>query len=218
MGADNIIEAVIVTAGGDVLTANACQNEDIFWAVRGGGGGTFGIIISVTVNAYKMPSFALMGIDVSPKNGTSAEDWYRLVALIHSEFPRLQDAGVHGYYTMSGAPMAFNVALLEYNTMHNTSEANLMPIREILEAADATVSFNINKKWAASWYDLIKDMPLYGSTGTRHSTRASRFVPKRAVQDTELLAKTLEAIAAPDLHSPVCIVSGHISRMRTYVG
>jgi hypothetical protein len=29
-------------------TANACQNTDLFWALRGGGGGTFGVVIKST--------------------------------------------------------------------------------------------------------------------------------------------------------------------------
>ncbi|KAB8069122.1 hypothetical protein BDV29DRAFT_161738 [Aspergillus leporis] len=202
MGADNIIEAVIVTAGGDILTANACQNEDIFWAIRGGGGGTFGVITSVTVNAYKMPSFAMTGIDISSKKGKSANDWYRLLARMHGEFPRLQNAGIHGYYTMSGAPMAFSLALFEYNTVNGTSEAILKPLLEILEAANATATFKTSWLWKASWYDFVKTMPLFGSTGEMHATRASRFIPERAVEDIELLAGTLEAIAAPSPDLP----------------
>ncbi|KAL4898509.1 hypothetical protein BDV59DRAFT_190246 [Aspergillus ambiguus] len=202
MGADNIIEAVIVTANGNVLTANACQNEDIFWAIRGGGGGTFGIITSVTVNAYKMPSFAMTGVDISSKNGTSARDWYRLLAQLHGDFPRLQDAGIHGYYTMAGAPMTFSLALFEYNTANSKSEAVLKPLLEILDAASATATFKTSKLWKPSWYDFMKTLPLLGSTGEMHNTRASRFIPKRAVGDIDLLAKTLETIAMPSADLP----------------
>ncbi|KAJ5530564.1 hypothetical protein N7527_003957 [Penicillium freii] len=58
MGADNIIEATVVTPNGDLVTANECQNNDLFWAIRGGGGGTFGVILSPTVNAYQMLSLS----------------------------------------------------------------------------------------------------------------------------------------------------------------
>lgn len=36
MGADNIVEAAIVTPRGELITANECQNKDLFWAIRGG--------------------------------------------------------------------------------------------------------------------------------------------------------------------------------------
>jgi FAD/FMN-containing dehydrogenase len=35
MGADNVIQFEIVTADGQLLTANECLNSDLFWAVRG---------------------------------------------------------------------------------------------------------------------------------------------------------------------------------------
>jgi FAD/FMN-containing dehydrogenase len=35
MGADNVIQFEIVTADGQLLVANECQNTDLFWAVRG---------------------------------------------------------------------------------------------------------------------------------------------------------------------------------------
>ncbi|KAJ5593364.1 hypothetical protein N7537_010268 [Penicillium hordei] len=198
MGADNIIEAVIVTPSGEVLRVNECQNEDLFWAVRGGGGGTFGIIISVTVKVYKMPSAMLMGIVVSPKNNISTKEWYSLVARMHGEFPQLQKSGVHGYYTLSSSPMSFNVALLQYNTGNKTSDTLLAPMRKILREASATASSQFTKQWASSWYDLVKNIPLYGSTGKVHSTRSSRFIPRREMKDTQSLAKALDAIMAPD--------------------
>lgn len=42
---DNVVSAELVTADGDVLTANAEENADLFWALRGGGG-NFGIVTS----------------------------------------------------------------------------------------------------------------------------------------------------------------------------
>jgi FAD/FMN-containing dehydrogenase len=205
MGADNIIEAVVVTPTFDVLKVNACQNEDLFWAIRGGGGGTFGIIISITVKAYKMPSTLLMGINVSPQNHTTTKEWYSLVAQMHSEFPRLQAAGIHGYYTLSSSPISFSVALMQYNGGNKSSDTLLMPMQEILRAANTTVSSQFTAQWTPSWYDLVKNIPLYGSTGAAHSTRASRFIPRRAMKDTQLLARTLESIMDPDSLSGVCI-------------
>jgi hypothetical protein len=37
---------------GDLVIANAHQNEDLFWALRGGGGATFGVTTRVTVRAF----------------------------------------------------------------------------------------------------------------------------------------------------------------------
>ncbi len=46
--AANLLEAEIVTADGAVRIANACINPDLFWALKGGGGGTFGVVTRLT--------------------------------------------------------------------------------------------------------------------------------------------------------------------------
>ena len=45
LACDNLISADIATADGQLLRANAHENEDMFWAIRGGGG-NFGIVTS----------------------------------------------------------------------------------------------------------------------------------------------------------------------------
>lgn len=48
LGVDNVLEMQVVTGAGQYVTASRCQNQDLFFAMRGGGGGTFGVIMSMT--------------------------------------------------------------------------------------------------------------------------------------------------------------------------
>ncbi|KAF9559407.1 hypothetical protein EC968_006616 [Mortierella alpina] len=50
--ADNVIQYKVVTADGNVKTANAFQNKDLFWALRGGGGGTFAVVVEAVYRAH----------------------------------------------------------------------------------------------------------------------------------------------------------------------
>lgn len=51
---DSLQAVEMVTAAGKVITANAAQNADLFWALRGGGGGNFGIVTSLTYQTHSI--------------------------------------------------------------------------------------------------------------------------------------------------------------------
>jgi len=53
---DNILAATIVDANGEILHVSKDENPDLLWAIRGGGGGNFGIIISYTFKVRPAPS------------------------------------------------------------------------------------------------------------------------------------------------------------------
>lgn len=55
--AAGLLEAEIVTADGAVRIANACTNSDLFWAIKGGGGGSWGVITRLTLRTYDLPAF-----------------------------------------------------------------------------------------------------------------------------------------------------------------
>jgi hypothetical protein len=55
--AAGLLEAEVVTADGKVRIANACTNPDLFWALKGGGGGSFGVVTRVTLRTHPLPAF-----------------------------------------------------------------------------------------------------------------------------------------------------------------
>jgi FAD/FMN-containing dehydrogenase len=56
--ASGLLEAEVVTADGKIRIANACTNPDLFWALKGGGGGSFGVITKLTLRVRDLPEFA----------------------------------------------------------------------------------------------------------------------------------------------------------------
>jgi FAD/FMN-containing dehydrogenase len=55
--AASLLEAEIVTADGRVRIANACTNPDLYWALKGGGGGSWGVITRLTLRTHPLPQF-----------------------------------------------------------------------------------------------------------------------------------------------------------------
>ena len=53
--AAGLLEAEIVTADGAVRIVNACTNPDLFWALKGGGGGSFGVVTRLTLRTRELP-------------------------------------------------------------------------------------------------------------------------------------------------------------------
>ncbi len=53
---DRLEEVQVVTANGAILTANAKEHSDLFWACRGGGGGNFGVVTRFTFSTVPAPS------------------------------------------------------------------------------------------------------------------------------------------------------------------
>lgn len=55
-GAANLLEAEIVTADGKVRTVSQWSDPELFFALRGGGGGTFGIVTRLTLRTFNLPA------------------------------------------------------------------------------------------------------------------------------------------------------------------
>ncbi|MGE3292350.1 MAG: FAD-dependent oxidoreductase [Geminicoccaceae bacterium] len=77
MAAAGLIEAEIVTADGSALTVNACTHPDLFWALKGGGGGSFGVVTRLTLRTHALPD--RIGAAVMSITARSDDAFRRLV-------------------------------------------------------------------------------------------------------------------------------------------
>lgn len=87
--AGNVLEIEVVTADGDVLVANEARHQDLFWAVRGGGGGTFGIVTKMTFRTHEMPD--TFGAAIGTISAHSDADYHELVRAFVDFFPERLD-------------------------------------------------------------------------------------------------------------------------------
>ncbi len=69
MSIDNLLSCQVVTADGQVRTANASENDDLFWALRGGGG-NFGVVASFEFQAHPVHT-VLGGLLLYPREAAA---------------------------------------------------------------------------------------------------------------------------------------------------
>ncbi|OBZ77454.1 6-hydroxy-D-nicotine oxidase, partial [Grifola frondosa] len=124
LGVDNVLEIAMVTSTGDYLIANAHQHPDLFWALRGGGGGTYGIVTSVTYRTH--PSLPLIGAYfIASVNSTQPTPALQAVLTEHFRLiPNLSDAGWSGGLSVFPDPTTGNLEMaMVYAFLANSSWA-----------------------------------------------------------------------------------------------
>lgn len=78
--AASLLEAEVVTADGKALIANACSHADLFWALKGGGGGSFGVVTRLTLRTHELPD--TFGAVFSTIQADSDQAFRRLIAKV----------------------------------------------------------------------------------------------------------------------------------------
>ncbi|KAI0002391.1 FAD-binding domain-containing protein [Xylariaceae sp. FL0662B] len=90
LGVDRVVEFKIVSGDGVLRVANQCQYPDLFWALKGGGGGTFGVVLEATyrVEPIILIAVAYITFPANTSVDTSLE-WIELVARESLKWGRL---------------------------------------------------------------------------------------------------------------------------------
>jgi len=119
LAADNVLEVRVVTPTGNILVANECQNSDLFYAFRGGGGGTFGVLLSATIKSYPTMPYAIMTLEIILPSATEA--YWDIMTYMLSQYPYLAENGVSGYpYMYPSYPVSATEAVAVYEaTWHD---------------------------------------------------------------------------------------------------
>ncbi|WP_306915699.1 FAD-binding oxidoreductase [Arthrobacter sp. V4I6] len=75
LSCDNVLAADIVTADGDFLTASPAEHEDLYWALRGGGG-NFGVVTSLTYQLHPVSTVLAGGLVFPAEQARAALRFY----------------------------------------------------------------------------------------------------------------------------------------------
>ncbi|KAJ5177651.1 FAD-binding type 2 [Penicillium coprophilum] len=211
LAADQVLEAQVVLASGSIVTANACQNSDLYFAIRGGGGGSYGVVTSMTVKVYPSKPVVAQSLTISPieasKDTNSLLD---AITDVHEHYPSIMDAGFAGYGSWSvNSPMK----LFANETVGYVHAAAIMgkslieaqkisqPLLKSLQKYNGT-SLSVSVAWFefptyAAYYQAMSGVKQ--PVGSSNSAMTSRMIGKTALTSSRTqLRSMIEVIAGEE--------------------
>ncbi|CAE7193056.1 unnamed protein product [Rhizoctonia solani] len=204
MGVDNVLQFTVVKADGKIVTANSCQNKDIFWALRGGGGSTYGVTLDVTYKTHPpLQSVVVVAIQV---NATSPHQLTDMTAAFFRALPNITDQGARGYGFWMVPNNSFAGILIHPNSP--SVEATNSTIQPIFERASHNNGTQVGSIGSihSTFYDMFTT--YIGDVGIAiPAWLGSRLVSRTSLaNDSEELAELV--LASPYVSSSVNIVGG----------
>ncbi|KAK6811559.1 hypothetical protein RU639_012688 [Aspergillus parasiticus] len=103
LAVDNVLQFEVVTAQRGLVVANAHQNQDLFWALRGGGGGTFGVVTRATIRTYPDVPVVVATLTIAV-DGPDATFWTKGVTTLLTELQEFNRENVAGQFLLKRLP------------------------------------------------------------------------------------------------------------------
>ncbi|KAJ5899376.1 FAD-linked oxidoreductase sor8 [Penicillium taxi] len=190
LAADQVLEWDVITASGDHLTVTPSENPDLFWAITGGGGGTYAVVLSVTVKAH--PEMVSSAATLT-FNGTDVEPdifWQAVQTFVLGILP-LIDAGATAIWTISGSIFSVTPIALPGGTYQQLHDGLASTIA-FLDQYNVSYTYNVTQ-FSTFWDSYTAMNPHSNVT---EAQIGGRLMPRSTVeQSTSALISALRNIA-----------------------
>lgn len=203
MGADQVVSMNVVTASGRFITVAPKQHSDLYWAMLGGGGGTFGVVTSAIIKVHpKIPvTTSVFNFTTSPS--VSEATFWKGVRAFWDEMPKYNAAKTYSFFQMMnlanvgvpGGGYAFNMVPF-FATNKTVDEFNALtkPFFDTLTALK--IPYQIETKYYDSVYPAFQATfaPLDQNIGSIAGTPGNRLLPSENWEEEKLSNITFDAI------------------------
>ncbi|KAI0502948.1 hypothetical protein F5B22DRAFT_580098 [Xylaria bambusicola] len=152
MAADNVLEWEVVTAEGKHVVATPTKNADLYWALSGGGAGTFAVVVSMTTRLH--PDGAMVGASLGfdAELAGSTEKFWEALATFQSALGPVVDAGAVASYAITPyAVSAYGIAIP--NTNASEVERIFAPVTSAM--AEIGIELNITTTMHSHYIDFF---------------------------------------------------------------
>jgi hypothetical protein len=190
LSADNTLLWEVVLADGTFVTASRTENADLFWALSGGGGSTYGVVVSMTVKAF--PDAVFGGATLSFfSTDNPTEQFFAAIHTFHEVLPAMVDAGtmVVYYFTTS----FFTISPINaYNKTQAEVEDIMAPFVAALDSIGIvyTVAYTEFDSYYDHYNQYFGPLPL-GNIQVGIAQYGARLIPRDVVAN---ISDTMQSI------------------------
>jgi hypothetical protein len=197
MGADQVVALEVVTAAGFFITATPEVNSDLYWAMLGGGGGTFGIVTSAVVKVHPKVAVTTSVFNFTTSATVSNETFWTGVKAFWDEMPTYNAAKTYSYFFLSLANGVYSFEMFPFFATQKTVaeyEALVKPFFDTLKTLN--ISYQISTQHFDTFYPAYK--ATFGTINYRvggyTSIPGNRIMPAANWEDAALSTKTFESV------------------------
>jgi FAD/FMN-containing dehydrogenase len=198
LASDQVYQVTLITTDGRRLVANHAQNEDLFWAVRGGGGGQFGVVTEFVLKTYPVPANVVTGgLSFYPSRrgkGSELASWDAFAETARM-IPDLMDSGLTGTVTaltkedavmLTGVNetiqgVAVTISLIGFNMTTKQMNISLhhLAARITNYHNSSALSLKYQPPSAHSYWTLVNPDPMASKASGASSSMSSRLLGRR---------------------------------------
>ncbi|KAJ5248565.1 FAD/FMN-containing dehydrogenase, partial [Penicillium chermesinum] len=192
LAADQVLEWEVVTGTGDLVTATPDnEHADLWWALAGGGGGTYGVVVSMTSKAHPELNTATANLTFSSVGTTQTAFYGAVRTFLESTLGRLLDSrGAAVWYIVDGA---FELVPI---TLPGGSKQDLQSIMSPLlgKLKQENISYEYSIQDFPTWYASFEAMSA--DVNVTEDNIGGRLIPRSVVDNqTEALLDRFREIA-----------------------
>ena len=180
MAADGILEFQVVDGQGQLQTTSRTQNSDLHWALSGGGGGTYGIVYSVTLRAHQDFSVTGAVLSFNSTNVTKGA-YYDAIEEYHSLIPTFTASGA----TTIGSISADSFSLTPITLPDGTEDDMNTLLKSLKDKLDSlSIQYFYNVTYFPSWYSFYMAMIEPNPTQlVQNAQYGGWFIPSDVVEN-----------------------------------
>ncbi|KAI0534841.1 FAD binding domain-containing protein [Xylaria digitata] len=187
LAADNSLEFEVVTPDRGYLIASPTQNADLFWALNGGGGSAYGVVLSQTTRVHADGPVAAATVTF---NNTDNETYWAAIDAWHATIP--------SFNRIPGASSSFSVSKESVLIRARVPDGNTTAIKDTLAPflAQVDLPYTQDITYEPTFYDYFKsttaDLP-YGDFPT-NTLIGGRLIPLPVVSSQNQRAELVSTI------------------------